>query len=359
MVNLLRIKTLYGLRRYRKALLLSMLILFPLVPLACSDGGEQVPIGVARKGQTLIVRIDDIQTLQEIRYQATGLNSASGEILRVDLVDIQRVPEVRYRLPDLSKFSAVPSNVENELVVISVNLSNLSTGDVSVAVGEDSPVLKGIGDNQLISALDLSPGNVDNISMVPESQDQEDPNVLTVSAFTGGPILLPPTSSLAGSVVFEVPKELGPRALDWKAGDDLTVDIDQNHYLIAPSNSGSELIAMNILVHNAESTSAIMTIDEEAAELIVFGTNDVYKPISLRPENEANVKVVQGTHPTENTLVPFLWGPIHTPTATGETRSGLLQDHSVQGWVVFEVPKGTEHRALRWEAGDSVYISSN
>ena len=354
MVNLLRTKIRDGLGRYRKALLLSMLILLPLVPLACSDGGDQVPVGVARKGQTLIVRVDDIQTLQEIRYQATGLNSGRGESLIVNLESIQRVPEVQYLLPEAGRLLAVPSNPTNELLVLGLNLVNQSTTDITVAVGQDGAVLRGIGDQAFVP-IDLNSDNAANVRPV---QDPEEP-AFSVVPFTDEAIELPPTNSLRGSVVFEVPKEHGPTALDWKAGDDVTVDIDQNHYLIVPSDSGSELIAMNILVHNAESTSAIMTVDGDAAELIVFGTNDVYKPISLRPENEANVKVVQGSHPTENTLVPFLWGPIHTPTATGETRPGLLKGHSVQGWVVFEVPKGTEHRALRWEAGDSVYISSN
>ena len=301
----------------------------------------------------MIVRVDDIQTLQEIRYQATGLASASGETLVVNLESIQRVPEVQYLSSEGGRLLAVPSNPNNELMVLGLNLVNQSTTDVTVAVGQDGAVLRGAGD-QTFTPVNLDPGNVANIRPV---QPQEEPG-FSVVPFTEKAIELPPTNSLRGSVVFEVPKELGPRALDWKAGDDVTVDIDQNHYLVVPSSSDMELIAMNILVHNAESTSALMTVDGEAAELIVFGTNDVYKPISLRPENEANVKVVQESHPLENTLVPFLWGPIHTPTATGETRPGLLRGHSVQGWVVFEVPKGTEHRVLRWEAGDSVYIGA-
>ncbi len=35
----------------------------------------------------------------------------------------------------------------------------------------------------------------------------------------------------------------------------------------------------------------------------------------------------------------------------------LLRDTGIDGWVVFEAPKGTEFRDLRWRAGDSITVS--
>ena len=123
---------------------------------------------------------------------------------------------------------------------------------------------------------------------------------------------------------------------------------DENHYLVFPSSRDNELVVARLNVHNVEATVVRMTVDGEALEVRGFGPNETYRLLNLNPGNEDNVKQVESAHPTEDLYVPFIAGAIELPQA-----------HSVIGWTVFEVPKGTELRELRWEAGgDTIYISS-
>ena len=122
---------------------------------------------------------------------------------------------------------------------------------------------------------------------------------------------------------------------------------DLNHYLVVPSSKDNELVVMRLIVHNSEATRVLMTVDEQAAEVRGFGPDEKYRPLDLTLQNEKNVKVAEGSHPSENLFVPFIAGSVELP-----------QGYSVVGWIVFEVPNGTRLREMRWEAGDIVYIRS-
>ncbi len=121
---------------------------------------------------------------------------------------------------------------------------------------------------------------------------------------------------------------------------------DRNHYLVVPASRDNELVALRLNVHNAEATRVLMTVGGQAAELRGAGSTEEYTLLDLTPQNVENVRVVDSTHPAENRFVPFIAGPIELP-----------QGHSVVGWVVFEVPRGTKLREIRWDAGgDVIYI---
>lgn len=127
---------------------------------------------------------------------------------------------------------------------------------------------------------------------------------------------------------------------------------DQKHYLVVPASSANELVVMRLIVFNQDSTRVVMTVDEEAAELRGVETNEVYQPLNLYLSGEElvgkeNVMVVQESHPAENRYSPIIAGPIELP-----------QNNSVDGWMVFEVPRGAKLRELRWDAGDTVFIRS-
>ena len=123
---------------------------------------------------------------------------------------------------------------------------------------------------------------------------------------------------------------------------------DLKHYLIAPVTKDNELIVMRLNVHNADATTVIMTIDEEAAQLRGFGPGEQYQLLDPNPENNAqNIRAVEGSHPAEDRYVPFIRGPVDLP-----------KGHSLIGWVVFEVPAGLKVESLRWDAGDTVFIRS-
>ena len=124
---------------------------------------------------------------------------------------------------------------------------------------------------------------------------------------------------------------------------------DKNHYLLAPTSKDNEFITLRLDVHNVDASSVLLTLDEEASELRGFGTNETFKPLDVY----LNSVQVAEAHPTENLYVPFLAGSIEMDGVPG-----LPQDHSVIGWVVFEVPKGTRLRELKWTEGDTVYLKS-
>ena len=65
------------------------------------------------------------------------------------------------------------------------------------------------------------------------------------------------------------------------------------------------------------------------------------------PEFPAEVRVAPGEEPDDAAIrsVQFLEGSFE-----------LLRGHGLDGYMVFEVPAGTEFRDLRWRAGDSVTI---
>ena len=123
---------------------------------------------------------------------------------------------------------------------------------------------------------------------------------------------------------------------------------DGQHYLVSPGSRDNELIAMRLNVHNSESTRVVFTVDGEAAELRGFGIDEEYNLLDLFNLHELldkNVKIVDSANPTESLYVPFIAGPIELP-----------QGNSVIGWILFDVPKGTKFREMRWGAGDTVYL---
>ena len=126
---------------------------------------------------------------------------------------------------------------------------------------------------------------------------------------------------------------------------------DELHYLVVPSNVENQLVALLLNIHNQDAARVLMTVDEEAAELRGEGPNEKYGVVDVTPENQVNVSVVEESHPSEDLILPFIVGSIALDGVPG-----LPQGHSVEGWVVFETPKGIRPTTLRWAAGDIVFI---
>ncbi len=126
---------------------------------------------------------------------------------------------------------------------------------------------------------------------------------------------------------------------------------DENHYLLAPASRDNEFVVMRLAVHNADATRVPFTVDERAMELRGLEETETYAPLDLylTPDKllEKGVKSVESGHPSEDLYVPFLGGPVV-----------LEQGFTLIGWSVFEVPKGTKLREMRWGAGDVVFIRS-
>lgn len=132
------------------------------------------------------------------------------------------------------------------------------------------------------------------------------------------------------------------------------------HYRVAPSAPDLELVMLRIKVENHRATSAIVNIDERAAELRDFFQGK-YLPIDVAeraeevppPEdrNQARVARCPVQHPSD---VCFLWNTSYTDGS--RQAFDLPKGFGIDGWMIFEVPQDTEIRELRWRAGDGITI---
>jgi hypothetical protein len=131
---------------------------------------------------------------------------------------------------------------------------------------------------------------------------------------------------------------------------------DPRYLLLTPSEDGLELVVVRLEVSNHTATSAILNVDGQSAELRDFLSNK-YFPIDVAerveesedpPKRRGGSAKVLGLQP-DGTFAPnkgFIRGPFE-----------LLRGMGIEGWMVFETPKGTKFREFKWRAGDSLTIN--
>lgn len=132
------------------------------------------------------------------------------------------------------------------------------------------------------------------------------------------------------------------------------------YFRLAPQEEDQELLMLRLKVENHKATSAIVSIDQNAAEIRDF-FHEKYFPINVkeRPQEIEAPEDISGQRvarcPFQNPAdLCFLW---NTTYVDGSTRAfELLQGFGVDGWLIFEVPKDAEIRELRWRAGDGLTI---
>lgn len=139
-----------------------------------------------------------------------------------------------------------------------------------------------------------------------------------------------------------------------------TATTEQRHYRIMPSEPEQEFILLRVKVQNHRATSAIVSIDEKAVELRDFFQGK-YFPVDVNqraeevaaPERVDQLRTARCPIQQPNDLC-FLWNATFTD---GSDRAFDLQKgFGIDGWMIFEAPKDTEIRELRWRAGDSLSI---
>ena len=140
-------------------------------------------------------------------------------------------------------------------------------------------------------------------------------------------------------------------------------------FRLTPESSANELVLLRVKVENHTATNAIVSVDHESAQLRDF-LQGRYYPINVSeraedagiPESQqerCNVPV----DPEEHRLcVRFLWNATHIETSPDgepifvERAQELPKGFGLNGWMVFEVPRGTQFRSFRWSAGDTISI---
>ena len=153
-------------------------------------GGSSLPLGTSFKGRTLIVSIEKMN----------------------------RVSEVRYRGTDNSHVLVTPTDPLNELVTLQMNVHNDEATVVILNMQDRAVELRGVNSNDRYNMLDVRPTNTQNVRVVEEAHPSVEDRYS--KGFLIGPIELPQGNSLEGGwVVFEVPKGLEVNEVRWGAGD--------------------------------------------------------------------------------------------------------------------------------------------
>ena len=144
---------------------------------------------------------------------------------------------------------------------------------------------------------------------------------------------------------------------------------DEDFFRLVPESAANELILLRVKVENHTATSAIVNVNHEAAQLRDF-LQGRYFPIDVSeraqdagiPESAAdrcNVPVNPDDH---TACVKFLWNPVYAEEQSDgqvkyvERAQELPRGTGLDGWMVFEVPEGTQMRSFRWSSGDTVTI---
>ncbi|NQW18852.1 MAG: hypothetical protein HQ478_15375 [Chloroflexi bacterium] len=110
---------------------------------------------------------------------------------------------------------------------------------------------------------------------------------------------------------------------------------------IAPKNPANVMAMVKVTLINQKTAQARVIIDEKAARLIsTDGFN--YSPTNIVTASKT-IESIDGGLKQDNFV--GLWRP-----ATINSGENLI------GWMVFEVPPGTEFTEFRWEASDNITI---
>ena len=116
------------------------------------------------------------------------------------------------------------------------------------------------------------------------------------------------------------------------------LDREGNHRVLRPRASNRQLAMIDVTIVNRTSLVTPILVDPEAADL---GDRRGERVSPMNPFERA--EFVDATSPDEDKFKPFLWGDIN-----------LDKNFQVQGWLVFDVPKGLILGTIWWEEVDTM-----
>ena len=115
-------------------------------------------------------------------------------------------------------------------------------------------------------------------------------------------------------------------------------DLSGQHRVIRPRASNRQLVLLDVTLVNRTSLVTPLLIDEEAAQI---GDRRGARIDAIDPFESSRVVDVADTE--EDLYSPFLWGEVE-----------LDRQFQVEGWMVFDVPKGLILGSLWWEEVDTI-----
>ncbi len=123
-------------------------------------------------------------------------------------------------------------------------------------------------------------------------------------------------------------------------------DTDGNltNWEIRPQNPDNVLAMVKTTIINQKTSRAIVVIDEEAATLLTDDGRS-FRPVNIVTESKPIATLDDSLRQS-----PFigLWRTIN-----------INSGENLNGWMIFEVPRGSGFREFRWTASDSITIRFN
>ena len=180
----------------------------------------------------------------------------------------------------------------------------------------------------------------------------------SLGAPTGTETTLGPTATLPilpGSEIVRVDGAVQTRGVDYTidyetgmvtfarapTAGDVTIDYQgAAHFVVRPTEEGNSLYLARIILVNTRSQFESLRVSDVSVQLL--GELNVEWP-ALDPF--AQGRDVETSPPDIDKYVPFVWGNFE-----------LLQDFQLEGWLLFDLPSGTEPRGMRWDTGDTILL---
>ena len=128
------------------------------------------------------------------------------------------------------------------------------------------------------------------------------------------------------------------------AGDTLTMTVpgQVGDYVIRPSSEGNKLMVVRARIGNHAATRAQLDIESLPPEIRL--DTGRFKSVNTY---EAGVPT-EGFHANKNVYVPFIRGS-----------QAVERGFELDGWLIFDVPEGSQVESFKWEAGGDIIIIDN
>ena len=234
-----------------------------------------------------------------------------GRILILNVFEMERSEELRYSTIDtqdvVRKWRIQPSDENQELLLLRLRIENHVALNTVVVADQQAVILEGFFQDE------FRPISVSETVFL-DKRGQEDPTII-----------------LSDGECSDHPRVVvnAGASVQWaNAGDtDSFIQFDTG-VVTGLGNDMVQIVPGGIVSTKFEQPGTFgytCSGDDESAQILVEDSN------SVRGHQENNILFLEGSF-------------------------NLPKDMSLDGWMIFDIPKGTEIKSLRWRAGDSITI---
>ena len=142
-------------------------------------------------------------------------------------------------------------------------------------------------------------------------------------------------------------KSLAIQVKEIRLAEDVRYSHDGKHYAVRPSQQDRNMAAALVVLRTRGANVVYLSVGKDTVRL----RDSKYLDYRSADPFQERVEVAEAG-PTEDTIVPFIWGDVSLPTECG----GGVPYCELKGWVLFEVPRDIKFYQLIWDTGDTVYL---